>query len=154
MFIGPLGVGFTLVLECHQQSAPVAPVGDEVRPEARWQFRELIGLDALLADISHDFGSPRSTTDHTDWAAPSVLRAAAISEQSPAAFTSSNTQDLRSFKVGITNLDTKRLEHFQADGWTVLYCEHFSDGSHALAVEGAIKHWWRDKLWHTKPCPS
>lgn len=55
-------------------------------------------------------------------------------------------QGLRSFKVGITNVDTKRLEHFQADGWTVLYREHFSDGSHALAVEGAIKHWWRVDL--------
>lgn len=50
---------------------------------------------------------------------------------------------LRSFKVGITNVGTKRLDHFRAAGWEVLNLELFHDGSHALAVEGAIKRWWR-----------
>lgn len=52
----------------------------------------------------------------------------------------------RSFKVGITNVGTHRLDHFKGDGWTVLNLELFSDGSHALAVEGAIKRWWRVDL--------
>lgn len=50
------------------------------------------------------------------------------------------------FKVGITNVGTSRLDHFSADGWKVLYLELFEDGAHALAVEGAIKHWWRVDL--------
>lgn len=49
----------------------------------------------------------------------------------------------RSFKIGITNVGTTRLNHFKMDGWEVLHLERFEDGSHALAVEGAIKHWWR-----------
>jgi hypothetical protein len=53
---------------------------------------------------------------------------------------------LRSFKVGITNVGTPRLDHFKADGWTVLNLELFSDGRHARAVEGAIKRWWRVEL--------
>jgi hypothetical protein len=53
---------------------------------------------------------------------------------------------LRSFKVGITNVDTQRLDQFKADGWTVLNLELFQIGSHALAVEGAMKHWWRVDL--------
>jgi hypothetical protein len=53
---------------------------------------------------------------------------------------------LRSFKVGITNVGTNRLDHFRLDGWTVLNLELFDDGAHALAVEGAIKRWWRVDL--------
>lgn len=53
---------------------------------------------------------------------------------------------LRAFKVGITNVGTSRLDHFKADGWEVLHLELFDDGAHALAVEGAIKHWWRVDL--------
>lgn len=53
---------------------------------------------------------------------------------------------LRSFKVGVTNVGTQRLAHFKADGWTVLHLELFDDGSHALAVEGSVKHWWRVDL--------
>jgi hypothetical protein len=49
---------------------------------------------------------------------------------------------LRSFKVGVTNVDTKRLGHFKADGWTVIHLELFTDGRHALAIEGTIKRWW------------
>lgn len=49
----------------------------------------------------------------------------------------------RSFKIGITNVGTSRLDHFKADGWTVLNLEHFDNGAHAIAVEGAIKRWWR-----------
>lgn len=52
----------------------------------------------------------------------------------------------RSFKIGITNVGTNRLNHFEADGWTVLNLEHFENGAHALAVEGAIKRWWRVEL--------
>lgn len=52
----------------------------------------------------------------------------------------------RSFKIGITNVGTSRLAQFQADGWIVLHRELFQSGSHALAVEGAIKHWWRVDL--------
>jgi hypothetical protein len=53
---------------------------------------------------------------------------------------------LRSFKVGITNVGTSRLDHFKADGWTVLNLERFEDGRYAQAVEGAIKRWWRVEL--------
>ncbi len=52
----------------------------------------------------------------------------------------------RSFKIGITNVGTNRLDHFKSDGWEVLNLELFEDGSHALAVEGAIKRWWRVEL--------
>lgn len=55
-------------------------------------------------------------------------------------------KQLRSFKVGITNVGTSRLDHFKSDGWTVLNLEHFEDGGHALAVEGSIKRWWRVDL--------
>lgn len=55
-------------------------------------------------------------------------------------------KSLRSFKIGITNVGTNRLAQFQAAGWTVLNLELFENGSHALAVEGAIKRWWRVEL--------
>lgn len=55
-------------------------------------------------------------------------------------------KEFRSFKVGITNIDTSRLDHFKLEGWRVLNLEYFSDGSHALAVEGSIKRWWRVDL--------
>ncbi|MCR1162316.1 zinc-ribbon domain-containing protein [Paenarthrobacter sp. UW852] len=55
-------------------------------------------------------------------------------------------KELRSFKIGVTNIGTHRLEQFKAEGWTVLHLHSFADGSHALAVEGAIKHWWRAEL--------
>ncbi|WP_104088703.1 MULTISPECIES: zinc-ribbon domain-containing protein [unclassified Cryobacterium] len=50
------------------------------------------------------------------------------------------------FKVGITNVGTKRLAQFQSVGWEILNLELFEDGAHALMVEGIIKRWWRDGL--------
>lgn len=52
----------------------------------------------------------------------------------------------RSFKIGITNVGTSRLAHFKMDGWVVLHRELFENGGDALAVESAIKHWWRVDL--------
>lgn len=52
----------------------------------------------------------------------------------------------RAFKVGITNVGTNRLDHFRSDGWNVLHLELLDDGAHALAVEGAMKRWWRVDL--------
>lgn len=51
-----------------------------------------------------------------------------------------------SFKVGITNVGTTRLALFQEDGWEILNLELFEDGAQALAVETAIKRWWRKDL--------
>lgn len=55
-------------------------------------------------------------------------------------------RDLRSFKVGITNIGTVRLDHFQANGWDILNLEHFEDGAKAVKVEAVIKRWWRKEL--------
>jgi hypothetical protein len=51
--------------------------------------------------------------------------------------------ELYAFKVGITNVGTKRLSYFKQDGWKVLNLERFENGTHAFVVEGAIKRWWR-----------
>ncbi|TCK63132.1 zinc-ribbon domain-containing protein [Curtobacterium sp. PhB136] len=53
---------------------------------------------------------------------------------------------LRSFKVGITNEGTVRLDLFQIEGWTILNLERFQNGAQALQVESAIKRWWRKDL--------
>jgi hypothetical protein len=55
-------------------------------------------------------------------------------------------QALAAFKVGITNVGTTRLALFQEDGWDILNLELFRDGAQALAVETAIKRWWRKDL--------
>jgi hypothetical protein len=47
------------------------------------------------------------------------------------------------FKIGITNVGTKRLAQFQSVGWKILNLEHFDNGAHAVVVESIVKHWWR-----------
>ena len=54
--------------------------------------------------------------------------------------------DFRSFKVGITNEGTVRLDLFQIEGWEILNLEHFRRGVDAMQVEAAIKRWWRKDL--------
>jgi hypothetical protein len=53
---------------------------------------------------------------------------------------------LGAFKVGITNVGTKRLAAFRANGWTVLNLERFDVGVDAQFVERVIKQWWRGEL--------
>lgn len=50
---------------------------------------------------------------------------------------------LGAYKVGITNVDSNRLAHFQLRGWQVLNLELFERGADAAAVEQVIKRWWR-----------
>jgi hypothetical protein len=47
---------------------------------------------------------------------------------------------------GVTSVGTNRLHHFKTDGWKLLNLELFANGAHALAIEGAIKRWWRVEL--------
>lgn len=60
-------------------------------------------------------------------------------------------EEMRAYKVGITNIGTNRLAAFQLHGWRLLNLELFPIGAHAAIVERAIKRWWRAEIG-LSPC--
>ncbi|WP_104062308.1 zinc-ribbon domain-containing protein [Arthrobacter sp. 4R501] len=95
-----------------------------------------------LCEQSHEWKSTVSNRSHGQ-GCPSCSEGGGFKPSKPGYVYFLEHRTLRSFKVGITNVGTQRLAQFKADGWTVLHTQLFDDGGHALAVEGAIKHWWR-----------
>lgn len=53
---------------------------------------------------------------------------------------------LGAHKVGIAGDATKRLEILSKGGWLLYKRLHFTDGTHAYAVEQEIIRWWREDL--------
>jgi hypothetical protein len=53
---------------------------------------------------------------------------------------------LDSFKIGVMNLASERLEHHENEGWYSIQTWEFKLGQRAEEVEQQVLDWWRDDL--------
>jgi len=67
-------------------------------------------------------------------------------QSSPAVLYFLAHRDLKSRKVGITNVNGQRLSGFVSEGWAILFTFSSQDGNLILAVETSVLSWIRKDL--------